>query len=121
VIQRHADEATCVVCKSHEVREWYPAEIQALGAVAILASTPAAGSFGVVRTLPTRAVPVASSMTTRSVKVPPMSTPRRASMAEVYDVPRVSAPRPGSPAPHCRAACLGSVYSSACAIRSFST
>jgi 2-polyprenyl-3-methyl-5-hydroxy-6-metoxy-1,4-benzoquinol methylase len=32
-MERHADEATCVVCSSHEVREWYPAEIQALEAV----------------------------------------------------------------------------------------
>src|SRR5262245_18038419 len=40
-------------------------------------STACAGSFGVVRILPTRAAPVASSITTRSVKVPPMSTPSR--------------------------------------------
>src|SRR5262245_38104614 len=40
-------------------------------------STACAGSFVVVRILPTRATPVASSTTTRSVKVPPMSTPSR--------------------------------------------
>ena len=43
------------------------------------------GSFGVVRTLPTRTAPVVSSTTTRSVNVPPMSTPRRAGMSEVYN------------------------------------
>ena len=44
-------------------------------------STACAGSFGVVRILPTRAAPVVSSITTRSVKVPPMSTPSRAATA----------------------------------------
>src|SRR5262245_26925735 len=44
---------------------------------AIPCSTACAGSFGVVRILPTRAAPVVSSITTRSVKVPPMSTPSR--------------------------------------------
>src|SRR6266540_1757472 len=48
-------------------------------------STPWAGSFEVVRTLPTRTAPVVSSTTTRSVNVPPMSTPRRASMRAVYN------------------------------------
>src|SRR4029450_4275069 len=45
--------------------------------VAMPCSTACAGSFGVVRILPTRAAPVVSSITTRSVKVPPMSTPSR--------------------------------------------
>jgi len=35
------------------------------------------GSVGVVRSFPTRTAPVASSTQTRSVKVPPMSTPIR--------------------------------------------
>ena len=40
-------------------------------------STAWAGSLGVVRSLPTLTAPVASSTSTRSVKVPPMSTPMR--------------------------------------------
>ena len=40
-------------------------------------STACDGSFGVVRSLPTRTAPVVSSTQTRSVKVPPMSTPIR--------------------------------------------
>src|SRR6266545_4614137 len=40
-------------------------------------STAWAGSLGVVRSLPTRTAPVTSSTSTRSVKVPPMSTPMR--------------------------------------------
>src|SRR6476660_10494665 len=40
-------------------------------------STAWDGSLGVVRSLPTRTAPVASSTQTRSVKVPPMSTPMR--------------------------------------------
>ena len=40
-------------------------------------STACDGSLGVVRSLPTRTAPVVSSTQTRSVKVPPMSTPMR--------------------------------------------
>src|ERR1041384_5221567 len=44
-------------------------------------STACAGSFGVVRILPTLICPDDSSMSTRSVNVPPISTPSRADMA----------------------------------------
>src|SRR5207244_9343566 len=49
-------------------------------------STPWAGSFAVVSTLPTRRAPVVSSTTTRSVNVPPMSTPTREDMSGVYNI-----------------------------------
>src|SRR5262249_34168595 len=46
-------------------------------------STACEGSLGVVRSLPTWTAPVASSTQTRSVKVPPMSTPMRVRRGEV--------------------------------------
>src|SRR5499427_10840475 len=48
-----------------------------LSTVTTPCSTAWEGSLGVVRSLPTWTAPVASSTHTRSVKVPPMSTPMR--------------------------------------------
>src|SRR5215468_10643722 len=67
-----------------------------LSTVTTPCSTAWEGSLGVVRSLPTWTAPVASSTQTRSVKVPPMSTPMRVRRGEVG----VMAPEcHGAPAP----------------------